>query len=185
VREAKDVASVDVDGDGHVDAVKLTGSTGACPHVLFAKVADGYVSATVPSDAPGTTSVFGVRLHGHDGALLVTRQDHPRGGYQLHVFASGSDGLAELKNGSQPLVPFVATDVRPISSSVDCRGSTIVVREAVAGSSGTWDIRDSTYTVDGSSAASTGSKAVATKVTPKRVDQLMPAGGAVFPSCRS
>ena len=88
-------------------------------------------------------------------------------------------------DGDQPLVPFVATDVRPTSATVDCQDSTIVVDQAVAGSGGTWDVRRTTYTVDGSTATQTGTKVVASKLTPKGVDQLMPAGAAVFPSCRS
>ena len=87
VKEARTVASADVDGDGKLDSVKLTGSSGACPYRLFAKVSDGFVSAGVPTVTGAVMNVFGVTLEGHDGALLVTRQDDPRGGYELHIFA--------------------------------------------------------------------------------------------------
>ena len=93
--------------------------------------------------------------------------------------------LAELKDGDQPLVPFVATDTRPIPSTVDCQGNAIVVNEAVAQAGGTWDLSRTTYAVDGSTATKEGTKVLPTDLSPKQIDQLMPVGKAVFPSCRS
>jgi hypothetical protein len=176
-------AKVDLDGDGTSEDVHAN-TAGKCPGAVSAEVDGNLVSASI-KDATPVTSVFGVSLEGHDGQLAVVRQDHPRGGYQLHVFALDGNKLTELTDGDQPLVPFVATDVRPISATVDCQGSTIVVDQAAAGSGGAWDVRRTTYTVDGSTATKSGSTVVASNATPKKADQLMPTGSAVFPSCRA
>jgi hypothetical protein len=176
-------AKVDLDGDGAPEDVQAS-ATGKCPGSVSSEVDGNLVSASI-KDATPVTSVFGVSLAGRAGQLAVTRQDNPRGGYQLHIFALDGKKLVELEDGDQPLVPFVATDVRPISATVDCRGAKIVVDQAVAGSGGTWDVRRTTYAVDGSTATKSSSTAVASNVTPKQVDQLMPAGDAVFPSCRA
>jgi hypothetical protein len=175
---------VDLDGDGTPEDVDANAASNDCPGAVSAEVDRNLVSAQI-KDATPVTSVFGVSLEGRKGHLVVTRQDNPRGGYQLHVFVLDGAKLSELQDGAQPLVPFVATDVRPISATVDCRGGTIVVNQAVAGAGGTWDVRRTTYAVDGNTATKSGSTVVASKVTPKKVDQLMPAGSAVFPSCRA
>src|SRR4051812_8243396 len=86
IQQAKMVAATDVDGDGKADPVSLTAVDGKCPDVLFAKVSGGYLSTQLPSGQPPVTSVFGIDLPGRDGSLLVTRQDHPRGGFQVRVF---------------------------------------------------------------------------------------------------
>lgn len=177
------VGTADVDGDGKPDAVKLTTGSKECPARLIAHVAEGYVGGELPGDDPAPASAFGVSLTGHDGDLLVTQQDHPRGGYQLHVFADGPDGLVELKDGEQPLIPFVATDTRPIPYTVDCTGNSIEVNEAVARSGGTWDLGQKTYSVEGSVAKRTGVSVLSSNLSPKRIDQLMPAGRP-FADCR-
>ncbi len=177
-------AQVDLDGDGTPEDVDANAASSDCPGAVSAEVDRNLASAPI-KDATPVTSVFGVTLEGHEGQLAVVRQDHPRGGYQLHVYALDGTKLTELTDGDQPLVPFVATDVRPISATVDCQGSTIVVDQAVAGSGGTWDVRRTTYTVDGSTATKSGSTVVASNATPKKADQLMPAGSAVFASCRA
>ena len=46
--------------------------------------------------------------------------EHPRGGYQLRVYAADGEALTELEVDGQPLVPFVATDVAGAPVSVDC-----------------------------------------------------------------
>ncbi len=191
VQQARTMATVDVDGDGRADAVRLTGADNDCPNVLFAKVAGGYLSAQLPVGAPLVTSVVGVDLEGRDGALVVTRQDHPRGGFQLRVFATGPDGLAELKSEGQPLVPFVATDVREQPLSVDCQGARVVVTEATAHSPAgvvpAWDVRQTAYSIDGSEVTNADVKEIADNVLDKQLGKRYPAltKYAVFPSCRS
>jgi hypothetical protein len=176
-------AKVDLDGDGTPEDVHAN-ATGKCPGSVTSEIGGDLVSAPIKDEVP-VGSVFGVSLEGRTGHLAVTRQDSPRGGYQLHIYALDDSKLSELTDGDQPLVPFVATDVRPISATVDCQGGNIVVNQAVAGSGGTWDVRRTTYAVDGSTATKSGSTVVASNATPKQVDQLMPAGAAVFPSCRA
>jgi hypothetical protein len=176
-------AKVDLDGDGTPEDVHAN-ATGKCPGSVISEVDGDLVSAPIDDEVP-VTSVFGVSLEGRKGQLVVTRQDHPRGGYQLHVFVLVGKKLSELQDGDQPLVPFVATDVRPISATVDCQGGNIIVNRAVAGAGGTWDVRRTTYTVAGSTATKSGTTVVASDATPKRVDQLMPTGAAVFPSCHA
>ena len=177
-------AEVDLDGDGTPEEVQaFATATGKCPGSVVSEIDGHLVSAPIKDDVP-LTSVFGVSLEGHNGQLVVTRQDHPRGGYQLHVFALEGKSLVELQDGGKALVPFVATDTRPISATVDCQGSDIVVQEAVAGSAGQWDIRRTTYAVTEGVATKAGTKTTS-RLTPKRVDQQLPAGRAVFPSCRS
>ena len=112
VTKATDLARVDLDGDGAPDQVKVTAPDGSCPNVVFAKLPAGYVSAQVPTDGPPVRAAFGVTVQGHDGALLITQQAHPRGGFQLRAYAAGDDGLQELTYQGKPLFPFVATDVQ-------------------------------------------------------------------------
>ena len=60
-----------------------------------------------------------------DGQLLVTRADHPRGGYQLRVYAAdGRRARPSSTVDGQPLVPFVATDVQehPSASTAPTAG---------------------------------------------------------------
>ncbi len=162
-------------------------STPECAARLVAKVAGGYVGTEIQ---PGPVTVSGITLGGHHGALLVTRQDHPRGGYQLRVYAVGPGGLVELKDGGQPLVPFVATDTRPISSTVDCHGGSIVVKQAVAKPGGRWAIERTTYAVNGTAATRTGTEAEAGGLTPAQADTLRcrsvpPSSRAAAPSTRA
>ncbi|MBV9830773.1 MAG: hypothetical protein JOZ82_04200 [Marmoricola sp.] len=179
---ARTVGSVDLDGDGSPDPVRVTPTSQECAARVVARLAHGYAGADVQ---PGPVTVSGVALRGHHGALLVTRQDHPRGGYQVRVFAVGPDGLVELKDGDQPLVPFVATDTRPIPYTVDCRGGAIIVDQAVAKAGGRWDIERTTYAVHGTTATKAGSQVVARTLSPAQADTRMTVGGAVFPSCRA
>ena len=121
--------------------------------MVFAKVGEGFVHAQLPVGGPPVTKAFAVAVPGREGALLVTRQDHPRGGFQLSVYAAGPDGLVELKTDGHPIVPFVALDVQEHPLSVDCTDGGVVLTEAVAhkpaGVTAAWDIQRTTYAVDG------------------------------------
>src|SRR5690349_18890479 len=120
VQQAKPVGTADLDGDGTADQVKLTAAGGSCGNLLFAKVGTGYVATPLPADDPPVGSVFAIAPTWSEGQLLVTRADHPRGGYQLRVYAADGESLTELTVDDQPLVPFVATDVQEHPFSIDC-----------------------------------------------------------------
>ena len=155
VTNARTLARVDLDGDGTAEAVKLTGGGGECANTVFARTGKGFVSSD-PVDGPPVTSALAVTAPGQDGQLLVTRAEHPRGGYQLRVYAAdGDDALTELEVDGNPLVPFVATDVQEHPLSIDCADGGLVLTEAVLhepmGAQPTWDITRTSYAVDGAS----------------------------------
>ena len=60
VTKATALTTVDLDGDGTPEQVRLTAPDGSCPGVVFAKVGSGYLSAQVPTDGPPVRSAFGV-----------------------------------------------------------------------------------------------------------------------------
>ena len=110
-RKADEVpAEVDLDGDGSPDKVLLTRDDAACPGVLFTTVKDRRYSAKVRDPAGlDLTSATRVSLPGREGDLLALRAEHPRGGFQVQVYAF-DDTLGEVTADGQPVVPFVATD---------------------------------------------------------------------------
>jgi hypothetical protein len=190
VKQARVVADADLDGDAKPDRVRLTAAGSACPDVVFAQVPGGYLSAQVPHGGPPVSSVTAITLEGRDGALLVVRQDHPRGGFQLRVYAAGPGGLAEVQAQGEPLVPFVATDVPDHPLSVDCRGDRLLVTEAVAhepiGIVPAWDVRETAYTLDGSTVGDSSVKEIADNVLPQKLATAYPdlAKHTLFASCR-
>jgi hypothetical protein len=189
VTDAKTVATVDLDGDGTAEAVKLTTPGGECNSTLFAKLGEGYVASAVPADPP-VTGAFGVDL-GSSGGLVVTKADHPRGGYQLRVYAAGTDKLAELQVDGQSLLPFVATDVQEHPFSIECADGGLVLTEAVAhepiGVVPAWDIKRTTYVVDGTSVQKGATAEVADNVLTNQLAAKYPdlVKHAAFTTCRS
>lgn len=188
---ARTVARVDLDGDGQQDAVKLTAASGACPDLLFAKRGPGYVTAQLPTSEPSVSAVFGVDLAGVNGSLLVTRQDHPRGGFQLRVYMTSGAQLTELTVGRRSLLPFVALDVEEHPWSIDCGDGGLVFTEAVAhqphGVVATWDIRRTTYTVSGGQITPGPTSEIADNVLPGQLAAKHPALAehTAFASCRA
>lgn len=151
VKGARQVAEADVNGDGTPEEVRLTGAGAECSGVLFAEVGEGFVWGKIPPGTPPLRTAFGVRL-GEGSDLLVTRQEHPRGGFQVRVFARSGEELVELeREGGESLVPFVATDVLEHPVSIDCDRGALVVTEAVAhdpaGVRAAWDVRLTAYEV--------------------------------------
>ena len=104
------------------------------------------------------TAAYAVRLTGHAGDLLVTRQDSPRGGFQTRIFAYAGGKVTEVTAQGRPLVPFVATDVPQQPTSVDCQGGRIVVSQAVGArpAGTTWTVRQTAYALDGATASPAG-----------------------------
>ena len=117
-------------------------------------------------------------MPGREGALLVTRQDHPRGGFQLRLYAAGPDELVELKTDDGPLVPFVAPDVQERPLSVDCADGGVVLTEAVAhkppGVIFAWDIQRTTYAVEGGEVTAGETEEIADNVLPAQLRRSTP-----------
>ncbi|WP_123389937.1 hypothetical protein [Nocardioides aurantiacus] len=192
VRDATALARADLDGDGGADQVRVTAPDAAgCPSTVFAELADGFLVAPVDDGLP-VTAGFGVRLTGTDADLLVTEQQHPRGGTRTRVYAAADGALAELVDpDGNPVVPFVATDTPPAPVSVTCTGDGIAVTEAVAhepaGVMFTWDVRRTTYAVTAGRAERTGSEEIADNVLPGQLRKRFPelARAEVLADCRS
>jgi len=191
VVSARTITTADLDGDGRSEAVKLTAPDGDCANVLFAKVGEGFVDAQMPVGAPPLSKAFAVNVPGREGALLVTRQDHPRGGFQLRLYAAGPDELVELKTDDHPLVPFVALDVQERPLSIDCAEGGVVLTEAVphkpAGVMFAWDIQRTTYAVEGGAVTKGQTKEIADNVLPQQLKSKYPelVDYSAFKSCRA
>ena len=191
VVSARTIATADLDGDGKGEAVKLTEPDGDCANLLFAKVGEGFVHAQMPVGGPPLSKAFAVEVPGREGALLVTRQDHPRGGFQLRLYAAGRDGLVELKTDDHPIVPFVALDVQERPLSVDCADGGVVLTEAVAhkppGVIFAWDIQRTTYAVQGGEVTAGETEKIAEKVLPAQLKTKYPdlVDYSAFKSCRA
>ena len=182
-------AKVDLDGDGTPEDVDASAS-GRCPGSVSAKIDGSLVSGSIEDRTP-VTAAFGVTLEGRDSQLVVTRQDHPRGGFQVRIFALDGEKLTELTDGGNALVPFVATDVSDQDPlSVDCDGDRIVVTRGVThepvGVLPAWDITETSYTLDGAEISDTATAEVADNVLPKQLPQKYPAlvKHTLFASCR-
>ncbi len=190
VQVARTLATVDLDGDGTAESVKVTGAGGECPNTVFVKLGSRPLAAA-PDDGPPVTNAFGVAVPGRAGRLLVTRSDHPRGGYQLRVYAVGTSELDELQIGRNPLVPFLATDVQEHPFSIDCGDGGLVVTEAIPheppGVVAAWDIRRTTYVFEGGRITPGTSAEVADNVLPNQLGQNYPdlVKHTAFASCRA
>ena len=181
-RKADEVpAEVDLDGDGSPDKVLLTRDDAACPGVLFTTVKDRRYSAKVRDPAGmDLTSATRVSLPGREGDLLALRAEHPRGGFQVQVYAF-DDSLGEVTADGQPVVPFVATDTTGGYLSVTCADGELVGHQAVAheppGIVFAWDVKETRYAVDGLRAT----RGATTDVADNVLDQQL---GAEFPDVK-
>lgn len=191
VNGATQLAEVDLDGDGTPEPVRITGGQGECPYTLFTARGEGFLSVELGDDGPPVTQAYAVDLPGREGQLLVTTEEHPRGGFQTRVFAADDDQLAELEVDGHSLVPFVATDVPERPISVDCTEGGIEITEAVTrlpqGRIPSWDVKRTTYAVDGTTVTAGATTDVADNVGDKQLTARFPALAekAHFTSCRA
>ncbi len=185
------LATVDMSGDGTPDQVGISTVEGCPPALVVDLGSAGAVSALLPDRQPAVREAFGVDLPGRQGSLLVTRQDHPRGGFQLRVFGLADNELTELEVDNGSLVPFVALDVREHPWSIDCADGGVVFTEAVthqpAGVTFAWDIRRTTYAVDGNEVKAGPTSEIADKVRQKQLTRKYPdlVRHIAFTSCRA
>ena len=191
IAAAKPVTRADLDGDGTADDVRLTDPGSACPNLVFARVGRSYLAAQVPADGPPVRTAFGVSVPGERGQLLATRQEHPRGGFQVRLYGRAGDALTELQVSGHALIPFVATDVQEHPLSVDCAPGGLVLTEAVAhepaGVAFAWDVKRTSYAVKGGVVTAGATDEVADNVLPAQLEARYPelTGYAMFKSCRA
>lgn len=146
---------------------------------------------SVPADEPPVTSSYAVEVPGLPGPLQVTEQRHPRGGFQLRVFLADGAEWSELTLDGRALLPFVALDVEEHPWTIDCGDRVLVFTEAVAhkpaGVMFAWDIRRTTYFLEGNTVTAGPTEEVADNVLPKKLStqygQL--AKHAAFTGCRA
>jgi hypothetical protein len=191
VTDARPIAKADLDGDGRSDLVKLTAAGGDCSSFVFARLSEALVTTQLPADAPPLSEAFGVEVPGMEGALLATRQDHPRGGFQLRLYAVDGGKLVELKTRGRSLVPFIALDIQEHPLSIDCVPGGVVVTEAVAhepaGVASAWDVRRTSYAVEGAEVTEGESAELADNVMPGELEADYPelVRHTLFESCRT
>jgi hypothetical protein len=148
------LASPDLDGDGTADPVVWTPASGSCPATLSSSV-EGLESAPTLAWDPQPTArdASVVRLPGRTGDLLVLLQQHPRGGFQAHLYGYDHGDLEELAVDGKPILPFVATDALADPVSATCVEGGFEVLQARAhapvGVVPAWDVHRTTYAVDG------------------------------------
>jgi hypothetical protein len=188
--QARTLTKADLEGDGTAEPVRLTAPGGACGNILLA-TGKGTYAVHLPAGEPLVRSAYAVQVPGRAGQLVVTRSEHPRGGFQLRVYAPSGRAMAELKRGTEPLVPFVATDVQEQPLSIDCREGGFVVTQAVAhepsGVIFAWDVRRTTYALADDATLTAGpEKEIKDNVLPAQLTKEWPdlVGHTAFASCR-
>lgn len=135
--------------------------------------------------------VANVQVPGDGHRLLLTRQAHPRGGFQYHLYVEVAGDQVELTDANHnPVVPFVATDTRPTTLvSADCGpgGFTVSEAEPVRGSGAlSWDVYRTSYRLDGSQAIPLRHRKVYTGLSDKRLRSRLADlhDGRMFASCQ-
>lgn len=148
------LAKLDLDGDGAPDPVSYAAPTAGCPAHLVVRVAGHVLSAPVSGDlAMSPTGAASVALPGRAGEVLLVKAEHPRGGFQAHLFGYADGRFAELRADGRPLFGFVATDAMSTPTAARCDGDGFALVQARAhepiGVAAAWDVFRTAYSVDG------------------------------------
>ena len=157
---------VNLDGSDDPLPVHYSGDDGRCARVLFARMAGDRYGVELDGDLP-LDSTAAIAVPGRGTELLLVRQNHPRGGFQIRLFGYAGGRFAELEVDGNPVLPFVATDVpAPISARCALRGfevSTAVAHQPI-GIVPAWDVFTTSYTLDGVKATASAPVEVADNV---------------------
>jgi hypothetical protein len=148
------LVEVDLDGDRVPDPVSYASATSGCPAHLVATVAGHVLSAPVAGElAISPTSAAAVAIPGRTGETLLVRAQHPRGGFQAHLFGYADGRFAELEADGGALFDFVATDAMSTPTAARCDDDGFAVVQARAhepiGVVPAWDVFRTAYSVDG------------------------------------
>jgi hypothetical protein len=190
--EAVVLVHADLDGDNAPEAVSSLPRTRKCGPLLIATVDGDDVVARIDDElpiAPGGS--FAVAVPGRSGDLVLVRQEHPRGGFQVRLFGYADGRLGELYADGGPVFPFIATDVMSTPLAATCATGGFTVTEARAhqpiGVAPTWDVYRTTYTVDGNTVTERGSTEVADNVLPEQLEASYAdlVDPSLFENCRA
>jgi hypothetical protein len=183
VRHAQPLKSLDLDGDGQQETVRVTApGSGACADALVVTVGGRTSGLSLKDTGINRGSAKAVQPQGSDRQILyLTGRSHPRGGFQPYVVALGGRGLAEVTSGGHPVLPFVATDGggQPTTATCTRTGGIATLTATVHEPPGiilAWDLRRTGYVLHGATATETSSgvvaKAVADPVLRKQRPEL-------------
>lgn len=169
-----ELARPDLDGDGEGDVVSFSPASGECPGGLRASVPGLQSAPSLDWDpAPTPWDAWVVAIPGRTGELLVVLQQHPRGGFQAHLFGYADARLEELTADGQPVFPFVATDVTSTPLAATCVTAGFEVTQArthePVGLMPAWDVDRTTYTVAGNTVTKGATTEVADNVLDERL----------------
>jgi hypothetical protein len=150
------LGEVDLDGDRVPDPVSYASATAECPAHLVATIAGHALSAPVTGElAVSPTGAAAVAIPGRTGEALLVKAQHPRGGFQAHLFGYADGRFAELTAEGRPLFDFVATDAMSTPTAARCDDGGFAVLQARAhepiGVAPAWDVFRTAYSVDGNS----------------------------------
>lgn len=182
------------DGEHHPVHLVPPGD-GPCAGGLVVRTADGVTGIDVAGLALDPSTARIVELEGASGPpelLLVRGGAHPRGGFQPHLFVLAERGLGEVTAGGRSLLPFVATDGGGTPTTAACGpgGSIHVLAASTSEPPGVvlaWDVRRTTYALEGATAKQTGSEQLvdhaADPVLRNDMPELFAEDGSFFADC--
>lgn len=172
------VARLDLEDENGPVVVKLVTGDGPCGGGLVAGLDAGVAGHDVSGLDLDPTTAEVVTLDGGATLLRIDGEGHPRGGFQLHLFAV-ADGVAEVRVDGAPLVPFVATDGGAAPAAVRCGpdGTVQLLRATTSKPPGVvlaWDVHRTTYRIRGSEAVEVGTEQVRDHTADPLLHEQMP-----------
>lgn len=145
---------LDLDGDGGSDEVTYSRPS-KCPEEasLAARVGGEVFTAGIDGSLTATAQDFGVvRFPDRKGEVLLVQPQHPRGGFQVHLFGYADGEFEALQVEGEPIVEFVATDVTTTPTTALCDADGFEILQARAhepiGVVPAWDVFRTAYSVD-------------------------------------
>lgn len=183
--------SVDLDGDGTAETVTYSaGDDATCPARLSTRVAGHDQTADLHDRLPvRAADMKAVRIPDRSGDLLLVTPQHPRGGFQAHLFGYADGSFAELTAEGRPVFGFIATDARTDPTAAHCVGDGFDVVAARAhepiGVAPAWDVFRTTYTLDGNEVTKSDTTEVADNVLDRQLERDYGdlTGYALFEDC--
>jgi hypothetical protein len=143
----------DLDGNGTNEDVQLTGPRGECGAALRVVAERSFALVLADGYEPVPDSLRDLGIGRGDSHVFLLRSEHPRGGFEVRLFAITPGRVDELTIDGKPVIPFVATDAPTEHVSAECTQHGFTVTEAVAhqpvGVLPAWDVYRTTYEVDG------------------------------------